>query len=171
MQRALLIAIAVMAGCGGDARVELSAADAIRAVAVQMDQAVVEYHREVCRYDDTREAELVAAFIGRVRREKEDEAALDRHSADLARALTRVRADRETEWTRRAAAGENVKVLREIAQGLERIGLQSLSLQDEMRRYLETWMQAQRRASGARGAAGGISTDNQGQAEVTGNGG
>lgn len=142
----------VVAGCGGDARVELSAADAVTAVAGQMDGALAEYHKEVSRADDAREGEVVRAFVARVRADSADSEALDQHSEQFGSALARIRQDRETEWSRRSAVAENVQVLREIAKGLQRIGLQSLSLQDEMRRYLETWMQARQRAETVNGA-------------------
>jgi hypothetical protein len=41
----------------------------------------------------------------------------------------------------------NVAVLREVAGGLQKLALESLSLRDEVRRYLDTWIQNQRRAA------------------------
>ncbi len=139
------IALAVGA-CGGDARVELSAADALSAVAGQMSNTIDEYHQEVSQHDDTRETSVVAAFVARVRSQPADEAAVDAHVVDFETALRKIRADRETEWARRAAAMDNVSLLREVGKGLQKIAIQSLSLQDEMRRYLEGWIQMRQRA-------------------------
>lgn len=133
-------------GCGGDARVEFSTADALGAVAGQMELAIEEYHQEVSRFDDARESTVVAAFVDRVRRDVHDEAAVDGHAADFASALRKIRADRETEWARRNAAMDNVHVLREVSRGVRRLAVQSLGLQDELQRYLTSWIEARQRA-------------------------
>lgn len=142
------------AGCGGDARVELSAADALQAIAVQMEMTVKEYHGEVSRYDDAREAAVVTAFVERVRRDVNDQVTVDGHAADFAKALARIRTDRETEWSRRAAAMENVAVLLEVSRGLQKLAISSLSLRDELQRYLEGWMAA--RGDAAKGSGAGM---------------
>jgi hypothetical protein len=148
MKRAAAIwVIACLAGgCGGDARVELSTADAIQAVAGQMERTIQEYHQEVSSYDDTRESSVVAAFVARVRQDAGDEAAVDAHAADFEAALHKIRGDRETEWLRRTAAMENVGVLREISRGVQKLAIQSLGLQDEIQRYLQGWIEAAQRA-------------------------
>lgn len=136
----VLVCLCALGGCAADARVDLSAADALTAVAGQVQQTIQEYHGEVVRFDDSRESATVAAFVARVKADAADEASLDAHAAQFAAALVKIRADRETEWARRAAAMENVGVLREMASGLRRLALQSLSLDDEVRRYLASWM-------------------------------
>lgn len=135
----------LIGGCGGDARVELSAADALGATAEQMERTILEYHQEVTQYDDAREAAVAAAFVARVRKDADDESAVEAHAAAFEQALRKVRADRETEWTRRAAALDNVGVLREVSRGLRKTAIESLSLQDEMKRYLTGWIEARRR--------------------------
>lgn len=132
---------AALPGCGGDARVELSAGDAINAVAREMGTTIEEYHQDVSQQDDAREHAIVAAFVTRVRGAQGDEAATSQHAAEFEEALRRIRADRETEWGRRQTAMDNVAVLREVSKGLQKLAIQSLSLQDEMRRYLESWIQ------------------------------
>jgi hypothetical protein len=132
--------LCVLGGCAADARVDLSAADALTAVAGQVQRTIQEYHGEVVRFDDSRESATVAAFVTRVKADAADEASLDAHAAQFAAALVKIRADRETEWSRRAAAMENVGVLREMASGLRKLALQSLSLDDEVRRYLASWV-------------------------------
>jgi len=138
-------AVCLAGGCGGDARVELSAADALGAVAGQMERTIQEYHQEVSRYDDTRESSVVAAFVARVRTDAADDAAVEAHAADFETALRRIRADRDTEWNRRNAAVENVGVLREVSSGVRKLAIQSLGLQDEIRRYLTSWIEARQR--------------------------
>ena len=152
-----LVLLGAMAGCGGDARVELSAADGIRAAADQMELTLREYYQEVSTYDDSREAAVVSAFVGRLKADRENDAAIDGHAAAFAEALVKIRRDREVEYARRAAAGDNVAVLRELARGLERLGIESLTLKDEVKRYLTGWLEVRRRAeSAARPQAGGI---------------
>lgn len=139
--------VAVLAGavvgCGGDARVELSAADALTAVAGQMRVAFDEYHGEVEVHDDTRESAVTRAFVERVRRDSGDEGKLDQHASEFEAAMGKIRADRQTEWQRRTAAETQIDTIVEVAKGLRRIGIESLSLQDEVRRYLTTWMESQ----------------------------
>lgn len=140
MRRHAMLLLAAVSGCGGDARVELSAADAISVAARQMETTLQEYHQEVVSYDDAREASAVGAFVARVRTDASDSAAVDAHAAAFTTALQRIRADRETEWARRSVAVDNVGVLHEVARGLQRIGIESLSLRDEVRRYITDWM-------------------------------
>jgi len=134
-------------GCGGDAQLELAAADTLLAVADQMELTVGEYHDEVSRHDDSRESAVVSAFVARVRADVSDEAALDSHAADFAEALRRIRVDRRTEWARRSRAMDNVSVVREVARGLQRLAIESLTLKDEMRRYLSGWIETRRAAA------------------------
>lgn len=72
--KAVRWALLLLAGCGGDAQMELTAADAIDAVAGQMAVTIDEYHRDVSRSDDAREAGAVAAFVARVRADAADDA-------------------------------------------------------------------------------------------------
>ena len=127
------------AGCGGDAGVEFAAADVLRAAAAGMQTAVGEYHAEVVAADDRREAELVEALIARIRAAGNDEAALAAHAASFGEAMRQLRRDREVEIARRAAAAEHAEVVEEVAAGLERLAFESLSLRDEVRRYVLAW--------------------------------
>lgn len=125
---------------------ELTAADAIHAAAKQMELALCEYHDEVARYDDSRESGAISAFIGRVRSVPASGPAMDEHVAEFQSALRKIRQDRETEFIRRDAVRDNVEAMREVAKGVERLAIESLTLRDDMRRYLTSWMEAQRRA-------------------------
>lgn len=140
------VAMLGLAGCGGDAGVELAAGDALNAVADQMLLTVQEYHRDVSRHDDGREDATVAAFIARVQADHADASAMQTHTQSFQAALRKIRSDRETEWQRRSAAMDNVAVLREVAGGLQKLAIESLSLRDEVRRYLGTWIESRRRA-------------------------
>src|SRR5437762_3339217 len=98
---AWVLLAAVLAGCaGGDARVELSAADALTDVAGQMAGTLEEYHGEVSRYDEGRQSSVVAAFVTRVKKDAADQNALESHVNDLESALHKIRQDQEIEWAR-----------------------------------------------------------------------
>lgn len=147
--------LAGLAGCGGDAGMELAASDALVAVADQVQLTVQEYHDEVTRFDDSREDGMVGAFVARVQSDRNDSAGSEKNVTDFRAAMRKVRQDRETEWQRRSASMDNVDVLREMAKGMQRLALDSLSLRDEMRRYVEGWIANQRRANGPAGATTG----------------
>lgn len=140
------IAASMLCGCGGDARVDLSAADGIRAAAKQMEITLREYHEEVARYDSSREDAVIGAFVSRVKTDGQNDGALTGHVADFRATLDKIRKDRDVEYQRTAAAADNVAVLREMSRGLERLGIESLTLQDEMKRYLTSWLDARHRA-------------------------
>lgn len=143
----LAVASVIISGCGGDAGVELAAGDALVAVADQMQLTIEEYHRDVASHDDGREDATIAAFVARVQSDHQDTAAMQTHTRDFQAALRRIRGDREVEWRRRSAAMDNVTVVREMAGGLRKLALDSLSLRDEVRRYLDSWIANQRRAA------------------------
>ncbi len=149
MKRMIRVGVVVMCsvamsctfGCGGDAHLELAAADALDTAARELDVSFDEYHAELARMDDAREAGVVEAFIDRVRVDHEDDAKTAGHEEAFREAMRRIRADRGTERERYANSRENVSMLREVASGLRRLAIESLSLEDEMRRYLESWME------------------------------
>ncbi|UCG16162.1 MAG: hypothetical protein JSV19_12795 [Phycisphaerales bacterium] len=138
------------AGCGGDARVELSAATAIEQVAASVAVAMEEYHREVTAADDRREDAVVRALVERIRRDHQDEKATDAHVADFHQAMRHVRQDRDTEWRRYVATGDNLSVLTEITSGLRRLAVESMTLSDEARRYLRDVIDARLTHANAR---------------------
>jgi len=149
------IVVLLMVGCGGDARLEMSAADALLATADQMALTIQEYHEEVSVFDESRESEIVSAFVARLQADPDDRAAVDSHVTDFKAALRKIRMDRDSELTRRQAAMDNVDVLRELATGLRRLAIESLTLQDEMRRYLNGWIETRRQAQVAIESTGG----------------
>ncbi|MBN1510980.1 MAG: hypothetical protein JXB13_03115 [Phycisphaerae bacterium] len=140
MKRCLVLAGALLAtvtaGCGGDARVELSAATAIQQLTSGLAVAIEEYHAEVGAADDRREAAVVDAFITRIRADHADPAATDQHAEAFRAALDRVRADRAVEWRRYHRTRDMLETLDEIRDGLQQLAIDSLTLSDELRRYL-----------------------------------
>lgn len=140
MKRCLVLAGALLttagAGCGGDARVELSAATAIQQLTAGLAVAIEEYHEEVGAADDRREAAVVDAFVERIRADHADPAATDQHAEAFRAALGRVRADRTVEWRRYHRTRDMLETLDEIRDGLQRLAIDSLTLSDELRRYL-----------------------------------
>ena len=154
-------ALLVLCGCGGDARVELSAGDALLAVANQMERTVQEYHQEVNDYDDARETAVVNAFVARVRKDAADGTLVEGHAAEFTQALAHIRSDRETESGRKSAAMENVSALREVSQGLQKLAIQSLSLQDEWKRYLTSWVEAKQRKEAAAAKSAGAAAESK----------
>ena len=129
------------AGCGGDARVELSAAESLDRVAREVESALQEYHAEVEGSDDRREARLASDFAARVRRDVKNAEVVDQHAADFMRALSKIRDDRRVEWERHDATMDHVAVMREVGNGLREIALQNLRLDEQTRRYFDEVLQ------------------------------
>ena len=130
-------------GCAGDARVGLAAADSIDVLAAGLGTALAEYHVDLERSDDSRERAAVMALVERLRVDVGDQANTNAHTNDLLQVLERVHADRRVAYKRYTASMDNVSALREVAEGLRRLAIESLSLEDEAERYftdvLELW--------------------------------
>ena len=141
-------------GCAGNARVELTAADSVEMLGASMTQTLAEYHADLARFDEERQRAAVQAFIERVRMDAVDEATTDAHAEAFRQALQHLDADRRAAWERYTASLDNVATLREIAQGLRRLALDSMSLDDDVRRYfgevMERRKEAKEQASGKR---------------------
>lgn len=137
IQAMRFIAGLISSGCaGGDARVEMAAADALDALAEELHGVVQEYHADLSAADDARQGDMVAALVFRLRTDCGDDDASARHAADFSASLERLQQDRKVAQQRRGVAGENLLLLRDTADGLRRVGVASLSLEDEMKRYL-----------------------------------
>ncbi len=141
---AVCLIAACVAGCGGDARVELSAADSIESLAGALKLALQEYHDDLTLGDDLRESAAIAAFVTRIQTADDDPAEQERHVADFTAALARVRQDRRVEWARFTATEDNIDTLREVTSGLRRLAVESLTLRDEARRYIHALIDRQR---------------------------
>ncbi|NUQ47326.1 MAG: hypothetical protein HUU22_14980, partial [Phycisphaerae bacterium] len=99
--RAALMIIALpllLAGCGNHALLNMAAADSMEALAAETRRALDEYRHDLERADDAREAEVIAAFVRRVRTDAADDAVVEAHAGAFRAALSRLRADRETAW-------------------------------------------------------------------------
>jgi len=137
---------AVPAGCGGDARVDLAAADVLDLAASEMRVALDEYNAEIDQADRTRQGAAVRAFVERIKGDIDNPEAVDTHTAAFTTALSALWADQHAEWQRYSHALSNVDAVEEVAAGLRRIGIASLTINDEVRRYLGSLIEARRRA-------------------------
>lgn len=146
--RACVVAVLpAAAGCWGAATMSLSAADALDAVGEQMATALHEYHAEVEAADDAKEAAAIAAFVVRLQKDAQDEGATASHTAAFTAAMARLRADRRVEWQRRAAALDNVRLLNEVTGGLRQVAIESMTLRDELGRYITDLIEARQQAA------------------------
>lgn len=154
----LAAGLAALSGCAMGGRVELAAADSIESVASELAQAMNEYQRDIGQLDDERERAVVMALIARVRRDAADDEQVNAHVLAYEEAAARVRADREAARVRRSLVEEHVDSLREVAAGLRRLGIESMSLEDETKRYLRDVIERSRdriATTGADDAAAG----------------
>ena len=122
-------------GCAGGARVELAAAESLDLIRESLAQSLSEYHADLAREDDERQQAAIQAFIARVRADAADEQA-QAHAAAFAAALDQIDADRQVAWARYNTTLDNLAILRETGDGLRRLANQSLSIEDETKRYL-----------------------------------
>ena len=141
-------------GCGGDARMELAAADAVESQAAALQTALGEYHAEVEAADDERQSAVIAAFVLRMQQDGAEQETAEGHAAQFEEALGRLRVDRQVEWARYHAAWEHTTALEEVAQGLRRVAIESMTLQDEARRYVYSLIETVRASDKTQGAQG-----------------
>jgi uncharacterized protein YycO len=139
----------VPAGCGGDARVDLAAADALDLAAGEIRAALAEYNAEVDRADRARQAAAVRAFVERITGDVDNPDAVDMHTAAFTEALAALWADQHAEWQRYGHALGNVEAVEEIAAGLRRMGIATLTVKDDVRRYLGSLIEAGRQTRSA----------------------
>jgi len=145
-------------GCVGHGPVELAAADAIESLAGETQQALDEFDRDLNESDAARGRDVASAFAARAVRDHADDAQMAQHEAAFSAALDRLWADRETAIRRHGRASANVGLLRETAAGLRRMGMESLRLEDEARRYVESLLEARARAAAVGQVAGGATS-------------
>lgn len=132
----LATGLAALSGCAIGGRVELAAADSIESVATELARAMDEYQRDISQFDDERERAVVLALVARVRRDAADDERVDAHLAAYDEAAARIRDDREVARMRRSLVEEHIESLMEVATGLRRFGIESMSIEDETKRYL-----------------------------------
>lgn len=159
MTSAMWLVLNVLSGgCAGGGRVELTAADSVEMLGASMTQTLAEYHADLARFDSERQRAAVQAFIERIRRDIDDDTATQSHAEAFQQALQRLDADRQTALERYTASLDNVATLHEIAVGLRRLSLDSMSLDDDVRRYfgevLDRRQEAKKQASAKRTTKG-----------------
>jgi len=141
----LILALSLFGcGCAGDARVALTAADSMDALSAAFSSAVEEYHADLEKLDDGREAAALDAFIARIRADATDDEKSAAHAAAFRDAMQRLRADRRVAESRKNASLENLETLREIAAGLRRLAVDSLNLDDDVQRYFGELLESHR---------------------------
>ncbi len=143
----LLVLGGLFAGCALDARVDLAAAGAMDRLAGSVEGVVNEYHAEIDKADDAMEVAVVDAYVDRIRRDVADDGAVEAHNEKFRLAMKRVRDDRAVEFDRYRAALDNVDVMREVARGLRRLAAESMSLEDDARRYLFSLLESAQASS------------------------
>ncbi|MFQ5462661.1 MAG: hypothetical protein ACE5E5_08550 [Phycisphaerae bacterium] len=136
MSAAVGTLLSCVVGCTGDARVELTAADAIHAAAGSLHVALEEYDAEIEAFDEMRTRDVARALAVRLRKAAGDDEAVDAEVQRFLLAMTKLRGDRRIAAKRFAVAHENVALLQEVAEGLRRLAQNSMRLSDEGRRYL-----------------------------------
>ena len=129
------VSVGVCIGCVGDGRATLSAMDSVDVLGDALAGALGEYHDDLERLDDEREQAVIDAFVGRVRRDVAGGVSDEADAAAFRLALAQIRADRRVALERYLASRENLAAIREVTSGLRRLALESMSLQDETRRY------------------------------------
>jgi|GEM_PF-3118737 len=132
----LLVSLASSGCVGGDARVEMATANLLDVANDSLAQTLNEYHHDIEAADMRREQSIIIAFTRRIAGAARDTDAIEQHTRDFQTALAKLRADTQTEWNRHATAIENVNTLREMATTLRKLAVESLSLEDETKRYL-----------------------------------
>lgn len=136
--------ITAAAGCASAARVQISAARSLDALTDAVQHAVDELHDEVLTADRRKRLSAVDAFVRRIRADHADDQRTQNHVDAFNHAIDRLREDADIEFARRVATLENLRAIREIAAGLRELGVQSMSLDDEARRYVTDLLQKPR---------------------------
>jgi hypothetical protein len=132
----VIFTITALGGCASTPHVQLAAADSMELLADSLTTTINEYRMDLEQLDAQRRKAVVDAFVVRVRTDHDNQYALENHTAAFTDALNRLEADRQAASDRRQAALENIETLQEIAAGLRRLAIESMTLDDEARRYL-----------------------------------
>ncbi len=106
-------------GCTSSAHLDLSAARALLTITTEMRMTVEEYHADLARLDEEREAIAIQSFVARVAGADGDKAKLEEDSAALSAALAKLRADRAVAVERYIIALSNLDLLADMAESLK----------------------------------------------------
>jgi Skp family chaperone for outer membrane proteins len=137
MYRGLVRSVVVLlaGGCATSPRWHLSAADSMELAADSFQTAIAEFARDLEEQDRQRRQAVIEAFVTRVQRDHSDERSLALHATALAAALDRIESDRRATSDRRAAAADNLDLMREVAVGLRQRALESMNLEQDTLQY------------------------------------
>ncbi len=120
--------IPLSVGCASSAHLDLSAARFLLEIATEMRMTVEEYHADLARLDEEREAIAIQSFVARVAGADGDKAKLDEDSTALSAALAKLRADRAVAVERYIVALGNLDLLADMAEGLKSHALARLRI-------------------------------------------
>ena len=148
------LATSVFASCVGGARVELADADVLDELRSSLATAMNEMHADILLGDTWRERSITDALVKRLVTEDEnvDADSANGHKQDFLQALARIREDRQTQWARLLATRDNLLLIGEVSDGLRRLAIDTMSLEDEARRYLMSVIESVRGNLGATAA-------------------
>jgi len=111
--------IPLSVGCASSAHLDLSAARLLLEIATEMRMTVEEYHDDLARLDEEREAIAIQSFVARVAGGDGDKVKLEKDSAALSAALAKLRADRTVAVERYIVALSNLDLLADTAESLK----------------------------------------------------
>ena len=106
-------------GCSSSAHLDLSASRALLTIATEMRMTVEEYHADLARLDEEREAIAIQSFVARAAGADRDKAKLHEDSAALSAALAKLRGDRAVAVDRYIIALGNLDLLADMAESLK----------------------------------------------------
>lgn len=131
----LVVITCLVLGCQSSPGLALKASSALGELAEQQEVMLDEYHQEVVEMDDLRESRVTNDLVLALKANPDSPETV----AAFLQIMRNIRADREVEWARKQNGRDNISVLRKMAAQLEQYGIDALSLDDELRRYVTGW--------------------------------
>jgi enamine deaminase RidA (YjgF/YER057c/UK114 family) len=135
-----------VSGCGGDAGLEMRTADVMHSGTAAARQALDEFQADLEAADDAKESMLILNFTQLVLQDIDDQPKVSQHIADFGAALAKLRRMREASRRRYQAAIESLDTMDEVATDLHKFAVDSLTMEDETRRYFTGWVEQIRTA-------------------------
>ncbi len=123
-------------GCAAQGQVDISAAQVVRDLSAEVGKAMDEYRADLGRADEQREQLAIEAFINRVNTSVGQPEEQQTHAEKFRAALAVIRRDQQVSEQRYLATCDNLATLREVADGLHRMGLVRMRQSEEV----STWM-------------------------------
>ncbi len=133
----LALAVSLQAACGCSWRggVDLAAAKAIETIAAETQLAITEYKSDLQEADDFRRRAVIAAFMRRL--DESDSAGREKHVDEFCKALDRIDADRQVNWRRYLVTEGNLRLLTDVAAGMQELSARDYQLQNRIKTSLE----------------------------------